>query len=100
MSNLLLIWALTKRRLPVSDIIADARLHRSPNAGWPEAAMARALNVALAGPRSYDGELRQFPYVHPEGRHGLTASDIDAAVVVLWKTWALMLVCVLPLVLL
>ena len=36
-------------------IAADARLHRSPNAGWPEAAMARALGVALSGPRSYDG---------------------------------------------
>ena len=34
------------------DIRADAALHRSPNAGWPEAAMARAIGVALAGPRS------------------------------------------------
>ena len=30
----------------------DARLHRSPNAGWPEAAMAGALGLRLAGPRS------------------------------------------------
>lgn len=33
----------------------DARYHRSFNAGWPEAAMAGALDVALAGPRIYDG---------------------------------------------
>ncbi|RWB31089.1 MAG: cobalamin biosynthesis protein CobD, partial [Mesorhizobium sp.] len=33
----------------------DATKHRSPNAGWPEAAMAGALGLALAGPRSYDG---------------------------------------------
>ena len=33
----------------------DARLHDSPNAGWPEAAMAGALGVRLMGPRSYDG---------------------------------------------
>src|SRR5690606_38470440 len=33
----------------------DARRHRSPNAGWPEAAMAGALGLALAGPRSYGG---------------------------------------------
>ena len=32
----------------------DARKHRSPNAGWPEAAMAGALSVALAGPRVYE----------------------------------------------
>ena len=40
------------------DIKADAALHRSPNAGWPEAAMARAIGVALAGPRSYDGQVQ------------------------------------------
>lgn len=33
----------------------DARHHRSPNAGWPEAAMAGALGIALAGPRVYGG---------------------------------------------
>lgn len=31
----------------------DARKHRSPNAGWPEGAMAGALDIALAGPRKY-----------------------------------------------
>ena len=31
----------------------DARRHRSPNAGWPEAAMAAALGIRLAGPRLY-----------------------------------------------
>jgi len=35
--------------------LRDARLHDSPNAGWPEAAMAGALGVRLMGPRSYDG---------------------------------------------
>ncbi len=33
----------------------DARRHRSPNAGWPEAAMAGALRLRLAGPRFYGG---------------------------------------------
>ena len=33
----------------------DARRHRSPNAGWPEAAMAGALGLRLAGPRVYGG---------------------------------------------
>ena len=34
-------------------MLRDARKHRSPNAGWPEAAMAGALGLALAGPRHY-----------------------------------------------
>lgn len=68
----------------------DAGLHRSPNAGWPESAIAAALNIALSGPRSYDGDLRDFPYVHPEGRRNLNAEDIDAVVRALWRSWVLM----------
>jgi adenosylcobinamide-phosphate synthase len=34
-------------------MLRDARKHHSPNAGWPEAAMAGALGLALAGPRQY-----------------------------------------------
>ncbi len=40
----------------------DAKKHRSPNAGWPEAAMAGALGIALAGPRSYGGVMGDFAY--------------------------------------
>ena len=39
----------------------DARRHRSPNAGWPEAAMAGALEVRLGGPATYEGELHDRP---------------------------------------
>lgn len=49
--------------------------------------MATTLNVALAGPRSYDGEMRDFPFVHDEGRHTLTPDDIDAATRALWRVW-------------
>jgi adenosylcobinamide-phosphate synthase len=38
-----------------SSVLRDARHHRSPNAGWPEAAMAGALGLRLAGPRVYGG---------------------------------------------
>ena len=40
-------------------MLRDARKHHSPNAGWPEAAMAGALGLALAGPRQYAEELVQ-----------------------------------------
>ena len=67
----------------------DARLHRSPNAGWPEAAMAGVLKVALAGPRSYHGELQDLPFVNRDGRHAVGAGEIDACVRALWRSWAL-----------
>jgi len=68
-------------------IAAEARRHRSPNAGWPEAATARALGVALAGPRSYAGRMTEFPFVHPRGRRQAGPDDIDAATGLLWRAW-------------
>ena len=84
----LLIWGIT-RRGSWGDIAADASLHRSPNAGWPEAAMAPALDVSLSGPRSYDGVIEDFDWVHAEGRKDAGPDDIDGAVDILWKAWAL-----------
>ena len=72
------------------DIKADAALHRSPNAGWPEAAMARAIGVALAGPRSYDGRVQQFPWVHGAGARVIGPLEIDAAITRLWQAWLVM----------
>jgi len=73
----------------------DAMQHRSPNAGWPEAAMARALNVALSGPRSYGGTKQEFPYVNAGGRRDIGADDIDTACRVLWRSWAVALAVVI-----
>ena len=81
-------------------IVADAGLHRSPNAGWPEAAMARALGIALSGPRAYDGRMQDFPFVHASGRKPLMAQDIEAAVRVLWAVWVAVLCLALGLALL
>jgi adenosylcobinamide-phosphate synthase len=56
----------------------DARRHRSPNAGWPEAAMAGALGLRLAGPRTYDGVLVDDGWMG-SGRADATSVDILAA---------------------
>ena len=72
-------------------ILRDAPKHRSPNAGWPESALAPVLNVALAGPRSYDGVMTDYPWVWPEGRRDAGPDDIDAACAALWRAWAAML---------
>lgn len=72
-------------------LVRDARQHRSPNAGWPEAAMARALDVALSGPRSYEGEMRDFPFVNVDGSHEATPGHIDAACTALWRVWGVVL---------
>jgi len=79
--------ALTHGWINPSPILRDAPLHRSPNAGWPEAAVAVVLNIALAGPRSYSGQLTDYPWVWPEGRHDLGPDDIDRAVGALWRAW-------------
>jgi adenosylcobinamide-phosphate synthase len=59
----------------------DARLHRSPNAGWPEAAMAGALGLRLAGPRIYGGVLVHDHWMG-DGRAEATALDVDRALMI------------------
>jgi adenosylcobinamide-phosphate synthase len=66
----------------------DGPRHRSVNAGWPEAAMARVLGLALSGPRSYGGDMTTDPVLNPEGRRAAEPRDIDAAVGALWRGWA------------
>ncbi|AVO46551.1 adenosylcobinamide-phosphate synthase CbiB [Phreatobacter cathodiphilus] len=56
----------------------DARRHRSPNSGWPEAAMAGALGLRLAGPRVYGTVLVADAFMG-EGRIEAHAGDIRAA---------------------
>ncbi len=62
----------------------DAAKHRSPNAGWPEAAMAGALGIALAGPRSYGGVMGNYAYMGEGGRRAVTAADIRRALRLFW----------------
>jgi adenosylcobinamide-phosphate synthase len=57
----------------------DAPRHRSPNAGWPEAAMAAALGLALAGPRRYGAHVVDDPFLNPDGRTAARPDDIARA---------------------
>ena len=76
---------------PFRAALRDAHLHRSPNAGWPEAAMATCIDVALAGPRVYHGTPTDDPFVNPDGRKTIGAAEIRDAVRVLWRGWAALL---------
>ncbi|MBE7733893.1 adenosylcobinamide-phosphate synthase CbiB [Devosia faecipullorum] len=69
-------WAIARR---------DARKHESPNAGWPEAAFAGALNFQLGGPRAYDGEVIDLP-AFGTGKSSLGASDIMLALLLYRRT--------------
>jgi adenosylcobinamide-phosphate synthase len=67
----------------------EAAKHRSPNAGWPEAAVALTLDVALAGPRVYPAGVVADDWIHDGGRRDLGPADIRAAIARLWRLWAL-----------
>jgi adenosylcobinamide-phosphate synthase len=63
-------------------MVTDARKHRSPNAGWPEGAMAGAIGVALAGPRRYGSQVVDDEWIGGKGRARATAADMRKALVV------------------
>jgi adenosylcobinamide-phosphate synthase len=75
-----LLFALTgpKLRDGLICMVRDARHHRSPNAGWPEAAMAGGLGVRLCGPRSYHGEPADELWLNGDARDP-AAADISRA---------------------
>ena len=56
----------------------DAPHHLSPNAGYPEAAMAGALGLALGGPRAYGGVRVEGAFMG-DGRRAAQTADIRAA---------------------
>lgn len=77
--------------------VSDAKLHDSPNAGWPESAMAHALGIALGGPRTYDGRAVDLPFMNSSGRREIEPADIDNAVRSVRGTHKLLMFCLLGL---
>lgn len=62
-------------KLAVLAMWRDAPKHQSPNAGWPESALAASLGVKFGGPRSYEGARVDLPWMG-EGRETLNRDDI------------------------
>lgn len=77
-------------------ILRDAKKHASPNAGWPEAAMAGALGFALGGPRHYQGEGTKTTWIG-DGRARLDGTDIRRAVMLYTIACFLLLLTFAPL---
>jgi adenosylcobinamide-phosphate synthase len=73
LTGLLFAIVSVRPRVALATMWRDAAHHRSPNAGWPEAAMAGALGIRLSGPRIYEGHLSQEPWLNA------TAPDPSAA---------------------
>lgn len=76
---LLIFQNVSRAKNAFSIVIHDAKHHRSPNAGWPECAYAGGLNIQLAGPRVYEGEIVDEPFQNAKGRVANT-SDIFKSV--------------------
>ncbi len=71
----------------------DAHRHRSPNAGYPEAAMAGALGLSLAGPRHYAGT-RVDDAIMGDGRWEVDAVDIRRALALYRRADAILIALV------
>jgi adenosylcobinamide-phosphate synthase len=75
LTGFLFVLLAPRRSEALSCMTRDAGRHRSPNAGWPEAAMAGALGVRLSGPRIYHGSVTNEPWLN-EGARDPRAADI------------------------
>ena len=69
---------------------SEARRHKSPNAGWPEAAAAGALGVALGGPRRYGETAVDGAWFNRGGHRNPGPDDIRAAIRLIDTAWALL----------
>lgn len=88
---------LTMAKRSLSTMMRDAPLHRSPNSGWPEAALAGGLGIALAGPRIYKGITAHEPMINSSGVYVLAVGDIERAIALTNVAHVIFSVCILAL---
>lgn len=81
LTGFLFVLIAPRRSQALSCMTRDARRHRSPNAGWPEAAMAGALGVRLSGPRIYHGSITDEPWLNESARDPLAADTIEGLMI-------------------
>ena len=70
----------TQWRTICSTVWRDASRHRSPNAGWPETALATALGVKFGGPRNYAGTVVDDGWIG-EGTTTATLHDLERGLI-------------------
>lgn len=92
--TVLLILLVSFSRAAVRAVRRSAAGHESPNAGYPIAAMAGAVGVALGGPTSYHGKVKNKPFFG-DGRREITRSDVHAALGLGTKIDALLVIILL-----
>lgn len=92
----LLIWLGGGRKGSLRSLALQARQHRSPNAGWPESAMAFALGVRLSGPRAYAEGVSEEPWLNIQGGSP-AAADLQQGLLVFAYAmgWMLILLALL-----
>jgi adenosylcobinamide-phosphate synthase len=74
------LMALSAGRLSILKFVRKyARCHASPNSGYPESALAGALDCRFGGPHTYFGEVIDKPYIG-ENDKALTTKDMETAV--------------------
>ncbi len=78
-----LLWG--RGRASLRTAVRDGSLHKSPNAGYPEAAFAGALRVQLGGPSTYGGRVRNAPRLGDPG-DPVRAEHVDRSLRLLWVT--------------
>jgi adenosylcobinamide-phosphate synthase len=85
-----LIFVLVSRapKDALATMLRDARHHRSPNAGWPEAAMAGGLGIRLSGPRVYGSAISDEPWVN-EGAPDPDAQGLQRALALYMRAMVL-----------